>query len=223
MIQTLINNLANPNLAFVLLTVGALLVLLEVATPGLVVPGIAGAIAVAAGLLGLTSLPVRPPGLVLLFIGVSLFFFEVIAPSTGFFASFGVLAMIFAGMFLFQDDVSVSWGVLLPVTVVTGGGVALAGHLAYRARSEPTSNGLTNRKAEVRSVKDGVAQVVIDGTWWRVSSPDALELGQSVRVIRTDGNTLIVAPEPPAAHPEQRAEDSDRPAQNPGQPAENSG
>jgi membrane-bound serine protease (ClpP class) len=231
MIQTLLDYLANPDLAFVLLTVGALLVLLELANPGLIIPGIAGGVAVVAGLLGLTSLPVSPPGLVLLVLAVSLFVLEVIAPSTGFFASFGVLAMIGAGMFLFQGEVSVSLGVLLPVTVVTGGGVAWAGHLAYKARTQPPSNGnLVGRKAEVRSVKDGIAQVVIDGTWWRVRSPEPLQVGQNVSVVNTEGLTLVVAPEHPAEHPERlaenpqhAAEDTEQRAENSEHPAENSG
>lgn len=195
--EALLDVLADPNLAFVLLAVGALTVLFEVATPGLGIPGVIGGVMLALGVFGLAGLPVSAPGLVLLVVAAVLFGAEVFAPATGILATLGVLAMLFAGLFLFQGAVTVSLAVLLPTVLVIGAGVIGTGRLAWSVRHQPVTSGpkvMIGREAEVRSIIGGVAQVQIDGVVWRARSPGDLHEGQQVSVVDVDGVTLIVAP-----------------------------
>ena len=91
--------LANPNVAFVLLTIGGIGILIELISPGLIVPGVVGIIALALALTAIANLPVNWVGLGLILLAMLLFYLETAAPGLSVFGISAAISFI-AGAFL---------------------------------------------------------------------------------------------------------------------------
>ena len=196
--RRLLQLLADPNLAFLFLSLGTLAIIYELANPGVGFGGIAGAIFLLLGFFALSVLPINLVGVLLLGLAAALFVAELFAPGVGVFAAGGTVALVLGGLFLFDGAVRIDPAVLVPVALVVGGGSVLAGRLAWRARRAPSVSGregLLGRQVTVRTADGPTGQVLLDGAWWTARSRDApLEVGQAVRVVDLDGLELIVDP-----------------------------
>jgi membrane-bound serine protease (ClpP class) len=197
--RRLLQLLADPNLAFLFLSLGTLAIIYELANPGVGFGGIAGAIFLLLGFFALSVLPINLVGLLLLALAAALFVTELFVPGVGVFAAGGTAALVLGGLFLFDGAVGVDPVVLIPVALVVGGGSVLAGRLAWRARRGPSVSGreaLLGRQVTVRTADGATGQVLLDGAWWTVRSRGApLTPGQTVRIVDLDGLELIVDPE----------------------------
>jgi membrane-bound serine protease (ClpP class) len=192
--------LADPNVAFLLLSIGTLGLIYELASPGIGVGAVLGLTFIVLGLFGLAVLSVNFVGVIFLLLAGALFIAEVFAPGVGLAAAGGVFALVMSGIFLFDDapGLEISLAVVIPIAVVVGGFVIIAGRIAMRARRAPsTSTGvgvLVDHVATVRR-QHGEPQVFLAGGWWSVRPSDpasALHHGDRVRVLDVDGLTLVV-------------------------------
>jgi membrane-bound serine protease (ClpP class) len=197
--RRLLQLLADPNLAFLFLSLGTLAIIYELANPGVGFGGIAGAIFLLLGFFALSVLPINLVGLLLLALAAALFVAELFVPGVGVFAAGGTVALVLGGLFLFDGAVGIDPAVLVPVALVVGGGSVLAGRLAWRARRAPSVSGregLLGRQVTVRTADGATGQVLLDGAWWTARSRGApLQPGQRVRVVDLEGLELIVDPE----------------------------
>jgi membrane-bound serine protease (ClpP class) len=196
-LRSLLQRLADPNLAFLLLSIGTLALIYELASPGMGLGGVLGAVMLALGFVALSVLPVNLAGLLLLALAAALFVGEVLTPGVGVFAGGGTIALAAAGLLLFEGSVAVSPAVLWPTALVIGAAALLAGRLAWRARRAPSVSGvetLVGRQAPVRRVLDDhTGQLMLDGSWWTVHSRSAaLKEDQAVVVMAVDGVVLLV-------------------------------
>lgn len=201
--------LADPNLAFLFLSLGTLAVLYELASPGVGFAGITGAILLILGFFALSVLPVNAAGIALLVLAAALFAAELFAPGVGVFAAGGTVALLFAGLFLFEGSVAVSPAVLAPTAAIVGVGSLLAGRLAWRARrAQPVSGreSLIGRETVVRATTDQTSgRVQLEGGWWTARSRGGpLREGDAVRVVALEDLSLIVEP----VHTEESTEES---------------
>jgi membrane-bound serine protease (ClpP class) len=199
--RRLLQILADPNLAFLFLSLGTLAVIYELASPGGGLAGVTGVILLILGFFALSVLPVNIAGLALLALAAVLFIAEVFAPS-GIFAAGGTVALVLAGLFLFEGTIGVSPAVLLPTALLLGSGTFFAGRLAWRARRARPVTGedaLIGARAKIANVSaDGSGMAVVEGAWWTVRAKDgALQEGQPVRVVGRDQMDLIVEPAQP--------------------------
>lgn len=195
--------LADPNLAFLFLSIGTLGIIYEIASPGIGAGGVVGAVLILLAMFSLSVLPVNAVGLLLLALAVAMFVAELFAPGIGIGAAGGTLALILSGVFLFRDTpgFEVSLAVVAPVSIVVGGAVILAGRLVVRSRrtlSTVTGPGLfQGRVVTVRRRDDGHAQAFVEGAWWNVRSSGTPPAdGDEVLVIDVDGLDLVVEPPP---------------------------
>ncbi|HKP99472.1 MAG TPA: NfeD family protein [Actinomycetes bacterium] len=215
--RQLLQWVADPNLAFLFLSIGTLAVIYELASPGAGLGGVIGAVLLVLGFVALSVLPVNLAGLLLLALASALFAAELFTPGVGVFAGGGTIALLLAGVLLFDGPVAVAMPVLWPVAIVVGGGTMLAGQLAWRARRAPSvsgTGGLIGRHAVVRDiVTANSGSVRLEGAWWRArrrSGP--LTPGQTVRVVELDGLDLIVESSTQPVEPAgSDAESPDRP------------
>jgi membrane-bound serine protease (ClpP class) len=198
--------LADPNLAYLLLSIGTLGLVYELASPGVGVGGALGLLFVLLALVGLAVLPVDVVGLLFLGLAAACFVAEVYAPGIGIAAAGGALFLVLSGVFLFDDTpgLELSLAVVLPAAAVVSGFVVVAGRLALRTRTTPaTTTGmgaLLGQHAAV-SAHGGGPQVFLHGAWWSVHGRDPdLELsdGTEVEVVATEGLRLVVEPRSPA-------------------------
>ena len=214
--RSLLGWLADPNLAFLFLSIGTLAVIYELASPGMGLGGVIGAVLLVLGFVSLSVLPVNLAGLLLLALAAALFIAELFAPGIGVFAGGGTIALLLGGLLLFDGPIAVAMPVLWPVALVVGGGTILAGRLAWRARRAPSltgAGGLVGRQVVVHDVAgDGSGSVRLDGAWWRARPRDGpLAPGQRIRVIELDGLDLVVEPAGQPADPDASADE--RPTQ----------
>ncbi len=189
--------LANPNLAFLFISIGALGLIFELASPGAGIGGAIGAVLLILGFFSLAVLPVNVAGILLLVLAVALFVAELFAPGVGAFAGGGAIALAAAGLFLFEGPFEVDPAVLWPTAVVIGLGTVLAGRLALRARkATPVTggSGLIGQEAVVTEADGEHGRARVEGAWWNVRGDrQPLAEGQRVRVVDVQDLTLVVA------------------------------
>jgi membrane-bound serine protease (ClpP class) len=194
--------LADPNVAFLLLTLGTLGLIYELASPGVGVAGATGATALLLALFSLSVLPVNAVGLLLLAVAVGLFAAEVLAPGIAGFGFGGAVVLVLSAVFLFDDaeGVSVDLAAALPLAVVMFVLVVIAGRVAVRSRRLPsTTTGtdvFTGHTVPVREASGTTGRSYTQGAWWALRSVGPpLTAGRDVRVVGIDGLTLLVDPE----------------------------
>ncbi|MBI4261598.1 MAG: nodulation protein NfeD [Actinobacteria bacterium] len=188
--------LADPNLAFMFLSLGTLAILYELANPGIGAGGIVGLILILMALFALSVLPVNAVGVILILLAAALFVAELFVPGIGVFAAGGTASLMLGGIFLFRGSIGVDAVVLAPIGIVVGGGALAIGRIAWRSRRIPTVSGtgaVVGHTGIVRRVDGDRLQVVAAGSWWGArSAQGGLEVGQRVRVVDMEGLTLIV-------------------------------
>ena len=193
-LKEILGQLADPNIAFLLLSIGTLAVIYEAANPGLGFSGIAGVIMLVLAFFSLSVLPVQAAGIALFLLAIALFVAELFVPGVGVLAGGGTVALIFSGLFLFEGSITVSPVVVWPSAAVLGVASVVAGRSALAARRQPVTMGpetLVGRSVRVKST-DGRQTAFLDGTWWDVRSEKALEDGSEAVVTGTEGVRLLV-------------------------------
>ncbi len=203
--------LVNPNTVFLLLTIGLILLGLELFNPGMILPGTLGGVSLILALFGLAQLPINVAGLLLILLAFGLFAAEAFVISHGALAAGGVVALAFGGLLLFDTD-SEAFEISVPVVLLTA--AALGGFFAWiigkavQARHAQVHTGteeLIGAHGEVRSPLAPTGHVFVKGALWRARSDhEGLEVGDEVVVESVDGLTLTVAPAP--QRPEGTAE-----------------
>ena len=202
LLRQILQVLADPNVAFLLLTLGTLGLVYELATPGVGVAGATGATALLLALFSLSVLPVNAVGLLLLAVAIGLMVAEVLAPGVAGFGFGGAVVLVLASVFLFDDaeGVSVDLAAAVPLSVVMFVLVVIAGRVAVRSRRIPsTTTGtdvFTGRTVQVRDASGTTGRSFAQGSWWALrSTGPPLTVGRNVRVVGVDGLTLLVDPE----------------------------
>ncbi len=190
--------LADPNLAFLFISIGTLAVIYEVANPSLGLAGAIGAILLILGFFSLSVLPVNAAGLALMLLAAALFIGELFVPGVGVLAAGGTLALLVGGLFLFEGSFGVSPALLWPLTIVVGLGALLMARFAWKTRSAPSIAGpesFVGRRVELGRADGQHGQVFVEGAWWRVrSSSGQLRQGETVEILDVEGLELIVEP-----------------------------
>jgi membrane-bound serine protease (ClpP class) len=200
--------LVDPNVAFLLFTVGALALLFELQNPNLLT-GVFGLIAIALAVVGFANLPVDIAGLLLIGIGLVLFALEPAIPSHGLLTIAGVIAFVLGGSTLYTQTgqfgpairVAVPFLVLATATAAAFGILITTMAIRTRAMASPTSAPSSavpvGTAGEVRNPLAPIGSIYADGEEWSARSADdrPLPRGTPVRVVRTDGLIAVVEPD----------------------------
>jgi membrane-bound serine protease (ClpP class) len=193
--------IADPNVAYLLLTLGFYGILFELQNPGSILPGIAGAIFLILGFAALQTLPVNAAGLLLILLAFVFFLLEVKVQSHGMLAVGGVVSFVVGSLFLFEPGPGGVFRVSIPVLV----GTTLATTLfflfvigkairAQRRRVVTGSEGLVGEVGEAATAVSPHGHVRVHGEIWRAESPEPIPAGAAVEVMRVRGLTLEVRP-----------------------------
>jgi len=197
--ERIIAAIADPNIGFILLVVGALGVYVEFSSPGLIFPGIAGGILLLLGLSSLSVLPINWVGAALLILGVSLFVLEAKFASHGILGVGGTVAMVLGATLLINGPpemrihLSTALAVSVPFALITMFLVTLV----IRARANKAvmgTNTLINQIAEARTALTPSGTVFLQGEYWNAESEAPVEKGGQVRVVSVEGLKLHVSP-----------------------------
>jgi membrane-bound serine protease (ClpP class) len=198
----MLDAVADPNVAFILLLIGIYGLIFEFWSPGFGVAGTIGAICLLLAFTALSMLPVHYGGLALLLLGLALMTAEALSPGLGVFALGGAVAFVVGSIFLFDPaGADIAIGVAMPLIV----GAAIASALlsifvlgfAIRARRQPVRTGaeeMLGSHGVVREWQELSGVVHIHGEMWHARSDRPLAPGDAVEVSARDGLTLTVRP-----------------------------
>lgn len=210
--QELLHVLSDPNIAFLLFTIGFYGILAELFHPNFL-SGIVGAIAIVLAFIGSNSLPLNLGGLVLVLIGLGLFALELVITSHGLLAVGGAIAFIFGAFALYTgvdgtDAIQIELNpifIVLPLVVAVGFALlVMRGAIEIRRRPAPTRPMLAlvgaSGTAQTPIAPVGIASAAGE-TWSARTREGAIRPGQAVRVVGVNGLELIVEPAAETADP----------------------
>lgn len=192
--------IADPNIALILLMAGVYGLLFEFYSPGLALPGVLGGISLLLAFYGLALLPINWVGVALILLGIGLLVSEAFVPSFGVLGLGGIAGFIAGALLLVDPDtpwISLSWGLLVPVALVSALAMVGLGLFALRARRRPPAAGreaMVGGTAEALENIEGEGWVRAFGERWRARSSAPLPRGGRARIVGLEGLTLIVEP-----------------------------
>lgn len=195
--EKLIGVVSHPNVAYVLFLLGLLGLYFELSSPGAVLPGVVGGIALLLALYAFSVLPVNLAGLALIVFALLLFIAEVKVASHGILAVGGAVALIAGSLLLFsgrgeETIYRIDLSLILPGLILTLGIVGLLTWKTLELRMRPARTGLEGMVGEeARVVEDfggpGRGKVLVHGEYWDAEGPSGLAAGETVRVAQVDG------------------------------------
>ena len=208
----LLGAIANPNLAFLLISLGGLALIVEIWNFGTFIPGTIGVVLLVVGFAGVGQLPFQWAGVVLIVLALVLLAAEVfVTPGFGFFGIAGAIALVLGGLFLFPfpsieapelpgGQIQVSRWLLAGVGVlVLLFMIWLIRELRIAARPGSyiptgTSETLIGSSVLVTDALAPMGEVYAAGENWtaRTSDRSSVNVGMTVKVVDVDGVTLVV-------------------------------
>ncbi len=198
--QRLMSSLMDPNIAFLLLALGALALFAEFNHPGAVVPGVVGVISIVLALFALNFLPTRFASLALLLVAFALFALEAKFASHGVLAAGGIVCMVIGALFLVDGPIPqmrVNIVTAVAVSVPIGIIAVFLTTLVLRARRGRVSTGSEGMIGEIgiaRTPLGPEGKVFVHGELWNAMSSTAIAEGARVRVAGVNGLHLVVEP-----------------------------
>jgi len=208
--------LANPNIAYLLMLVGVYGIIFELANPGAILPGVAGAISLVLAAFALGMLPFNAAGAALLLVALTLFVIDLFVPTHGILTAGGLVAFTLGSIMLFRVpeamNFGLSWRVVVPATAATAGFFLFAVGLGLKAQRRQAATGLAGlvgEEGEARTPLDPAGKVFLHSELWNAHATAPVAVGARVRVVAVRG--LEVTVEPLAQGSDQHSALSDQP------------
>jgi membrane-bound serine protease (ClpP class) len=197
--ETILNLLANANIAFLLLSLGSLAIFIEIIHPGSIFPGVFGVVALIIAFFSLSVIPFNWAAVALIFFAFILFGLELFVTSGGVLGIGGVVSLILGGLLLgsgSEANATVSPWVIAIVAVPIGALMLTVFVSLIRIRKMPPRMGLTTvvgRTVTARSALTPEGYVFMDGEFWQAEAEDPpIEPGENVIVTQMRGLHLKV-------------------------------
>jgi len=198
-IEKFLYAIADPNIAFLLLSIATLGIMIEIFNPGLIFPGVVGAISGILAFYALGQLPVNIAGILLIVLAFGLFVGEALTTTFGLFTMGGVASLVIGALILFQGAAPVfkiDPRLIGIVTAIIAGLFAFVVNRAIRAHRRQAATGreeLVGKKAVVKVALDPEGTVFYKGERWSaISDQGRVEPGEEVIITSIDGLTLHV-------------------------------
>lgn len=198
-IEKFLYAIADPNIAYLLLSVATLGIMAEIFNPGLIFPGIVGGISLLLAFYSLGVLPVNYAGILLILLAIGLFIGEVLSTSFGLFTAGGVVSLVAGSLILFKGASPVfridPW-LIAVVTIIITGGMTFIIHravVAHRKQAKTGREDLIGKIATVKVALNPEGTVFFKGErWTAISESGEVKAGEEVVIKRVDGLTLYV-------------------------------
>jgi len=210
--EHILDALMEPDLAFLLLAIGALALYIEFNHPGAVIPGTVGVVFILVAAFALNLLPTRFAALGLILGAFALFAAEAKFASHGVLTVGGIVLLTLGGLLLIDSpipEMRVHLATALAVSIPLGIITAFLMSIALKARRNKVvtgEQGLVGETGVAQTALSPQGKVFVHGELWDAISPTPLPIGQMVVVRRVDGLTLHVEPlAVPSSTPEHPA------------------
>jgi len=200
--QRILAYIMDPNVAFILLAIGALALYAEFNHPGAVVPGTVGVVFILLAIFALNLLPVRFAALVLILASFVLFALEAKFVTHGVLTIGGIVTMVLGGLLLVDapiPEMRVHLLTALAVSVPLGLITAFLMSIALKARRNKVVTGAQGLVGEIGQAQTALSpqgKVFVHGELWDAVASASVSAGQTVVVRNVDGLQLQVDPVP---------------------------
>jgi membrane-bound serine protease (ClpP class) len=173
----------------------------ELSSPGAILPGVVGAIALVLSLYMAAVLPINLAGMVLIGLAFVLFIVDVFAPTHGVLTFGGIVAFFLGALMLFNradPAFRLSMSFIIPATVITALFFAFVVAKGLRAQALPVRAGreamLGKTAPAIAPIDDQSGKVFVEGEYWNAISDTPIQTGQLVQIVDIRGLTLKVQP-----------------------------
>ena len=196
----LLSAIAHPNIAYLLLLLGMVGIYFELSHPGVVLPGVLGAVSILLALFALSVLPVNYVGLLLILLGIAFFVAEVKVASYGLLTTAGLVSFVLGSLMLVRSPfpaLRVGLSVVLPTAVGVAFVVIFLLTRVLRSQSQAPltgAEGMVGEVGEAAVALEPNGKVFVHGEYWDASSHVPISAGAQVRVVRMEGRRLEVEP-----------------------------
>jgi len=198
--RRILHIISNPNIAYILMMLGIVGIFFELTHPGVIFPGVVGALCLILGFYGLQTLPVNYAGLLLIVLSLILFIAEVKITSYGFLTIGGIVSLLLGSLMLIDSPapfLRISLGVILGTILFTAAFFLLlvgAVMKVYRRQATTGFEGLVGVAGECLTDLDPRGQIFVRGEIWEASCPMGAKKGEQVEVRKAEGLILEVQP-----------------------------
>jgi membrane-bound serine protease (ClpP class) len=196
--QKVLNILADPNIAYLLMMAGLLGLYMEFSHPGVIFPGVIGAICLLLALASFQLLPLNYTGLSLIALGVGLLVAEMFVPSFGFLGIGGIIALAIGSLFLFDtesSDLIVDKSIVFTAVGTVGAIMLALSYLVFKSQklTQTTGmDGLIGEIGEVRVKLTPVGKVFVHGEYWNAEADGEIDAPEKIEVVGYQGMRLKV-------------------------------
>lgn len=193
-----LQSILNPNLAYLFLTLGALGIIFELANPGAIAPGVFGGILVLLAFYAFSILPVNFVGILLIVLGLLFLILDLlVVPGIGILSVGGILSLFLGSLTLFNPEKGVTISKPLIIAVVA---CIAAFFLILLVGVARTIRKKARVGIETLTGKTGIAKedllpegfIVVEGELWWARSEEPVKQGEKVKILRKEGQTLMV-------------------------------
>jgi membrane-bound serine protease (ClpP class) len=196
----LLDVLASPDLLVILFLAGLVGLYIEANQPGMIIPGVVGAVCLVLALIGMQIIPFSWVGLMLMLAGIGLFVAEVFVTSYGILFGLGIVCFLLGGSMIFErpelSDLDVSfWSVLVPAVTALSTFAAIVVYAVGRTMRRRQTAGIDELIGMVGTATTPLERsgtVFVRGEYWKALSEDSIPEGERVEIIRVDGLELRV-------------------------------
>lgn len=199
--EKILDVIGDPNIAYLLMMLGFIGLFFELSNPGVILPGVIGAISLILAFFAFQTLPVNYAGVLLILLALILFIAEIKIVSHGMLTVGGVIAMTFGSLLLFDTPepyVKVSLSIILiTVFLVTGFAVFVIKKAVAVHRMKPVSGkeGLVGEKGFADSDIMPEGKVIVRGEYWDAWSDNPISQGEKITVVSVGDMKLKVEKE----------------------------
>ena len=199
LVEDFLYTIADPNIAYLLMSLATMGIMVEIFNPGLIFPGVVGGISLLLAFYSLGVLPVNWAGLLLIVLAIGLFIAEVFTTTFGLLTAGGVVALVIGSLILFQGAPAMfqvsPWliaGMTITITLVFVF-VLNRALIAHRKQARTGREDLIGRAAVVKVALKPEGMVFLKGERWEaISEEGPVAAGTEVVITGIDGLTLHV-------------------------------
>jgi membrane-bound serine protease (ClpP class) len=184
---------------FVLMLIAIYGIIGEMTTPGAILPGVVGAIALVLALYMAAILPVNATGLVLIGLALLLFIFDVYAPTHGVLTAGGVISFLIGSLMLFNRSdplFRLSLSYIIPATLVTAAFFVFVIGKGLRAQLLPVRAGSETMVGKTVTTLTPIdsrgGRIFVEGEYWNAVSDTPIDKGEVAEIAELQGLTLKV-------------------------------
>jgi membrane-bound serine protease (ClpP class) len=190
--------IADPNIAFILMMIGLAGIYFELANPGVVLPGVLGAISLLLAFFAFQTLPINYIGILLILLSFIFFILEFKITSYGLLSAAGVTSLFFGALMLFrggETGVGISWDVLIPTVITVSLFFIVVAAIVFRThlrRATTGAAGLIGERGVAYTDLSPEGKVFVHGEYWQAVSDEPINKGETVEVVKLVDLKLLV-------------------------------